>query len=166
MIRKGSAPESHDDLSATAMNLSASNLNNLADRNRLIASDVENPFQDEVCVQASGTESGRVTGFKRQRQQGTRIKGSVVVGIARQDQAMAQGLCILGLRLCHARRVPRIVHEFRRWSIRENLSCKKPGRNRTVEGPCHAADLASRAVRGRNLHEIHERKKIPPSRGG
>jgi hypothetical protein len=90
----------------------------------------------------------------------------VVVGIARQDQAMAQGLCILGLRLCHARRVPRIVHEFRRWSIRENLSCKKPARNRTVECPGHATDLACWAVRGQILHELHERKKTPPSCGG
>ena len=65
MIRKGSSPESHDDLSTTAMNLPASDLHDLPDRNRLIASDVENPFQDKVCVQAGGTESGRVTGFER-----------------------------------------------------------------------------------------------------
>jgi hypothetical protein len=117
MIRKGSAPEGHDDLGATAVNLPASDLNDLPDRHRLIAPDVENPFQDEVCVQSGSAERGRVSSFKRQRQQGTRIEGSVVVGIARQDQAMAQGFCILGLRLSHARRVPRIVSEVKRWCI-------------------------------------------------
>ena len=119
MIRKGSSPECDDDLSAAAVDLPASDLHDLPDRNRLVAPDVENPFQDEVCVQAGGTESGRVTGFECQREQGTRVEGSVVVGIAGQDEAMGQGLCILGLRLCHARRVPRIrkrVQESRCYS--------------------------------------------------
>jgi hypothetical protein len=66
----------------------------------------------------------------------------VVVGIAWQDQAMAQGLCVLGLRLSHARQVPRILSGFRRWSLREKLSCQDSVRNWTVTGPRGAADLA------------------------
>jgi hypothetical protein len=161
MIRKGSAPEGHDDLSATAVNLPSSDLHDLPDRHRLIAPDVENPFQDEVCVQSGSAERGRVSSFKRQCQQGTRVEGSVVVGIAWQDQAMAQGLCILGLRLSHARRVPRIVSEVKRWSIRENLSCRKPGRNRTVECGCGAASLACWPWAERFHTRIMSAKKHP-----
>jgi hypothetical protein len=84
-----------------------------------------------------------------------------VVGIAWQDQAMAQGLCVLGLRLGHTRQVPRIVSGFRRWSIRENLSCKKPGRNRTVERPLQLGKHGVLAVRGQISEEIRERKRIP-----
>ena len=135
-VRKGSSPETHDDLCTAAVDLPAADLDDLADRDRLVATEVEDPLQDEVGVEPGGAESGRVTGFEGQRQQGTRIEGPVVVGITRQDRrwvrVSASWGCVLVMR-----RVPRIRNggSRRLGLVRENLSCEKPGRNRTVERP-------------------------------
>ena len=101
-------PESHDDLGAAAMDLAATDLDDLADGDRLIATEVEDSLQDEIGIEPGGVECGRVTGLECEGEECAGIEGPVVVGITRQDQAMGEGLCFLGLSLGHAR-VPRIT---------------------------------------------------------
>jgi len=109
-IRQGCSPECDDDLGAATVYLPAPDLHNLADRNRFVAAKIKNSFQDEVGVQPGGTEGRRVAGLKGEGEQGTRIECPMVIGITRQDKAMSQGFEVLGLRLRHARRVPRNVN--------------------------------------------------------
>ena len=109
-IRQGCSPECDNDLGAATVDLPAPDLHNLADRNRFVAAKVEDSFQDEVGVQAGGTEGRRVAGLEGEGEQGTRIECPMVIGITRQDKVMSQGFKVLGLRLRHARRVPRNVN--------------------------------------------------------
>ena len=103
------------------MYLPAPDLHNLADRDGFVAAEVKNSFQDEVGVQPGGTEGRRVAGLEGKGEQGTRIECSMVIGIARQDKAMSQGFEVLGLRLRHARRVPRNVN----WSGHGAIAIKR-----------------------------------------
>ncbi len=142
-IRQWCSPECDDDLGAATVYLPAPDLDNLADRNGFVAAEVKDSFQDEVGVQPGGTEGRRVAGLEGKGEQGTRIECPMVIGITRQDKAMSQGFEVLGLRLRHARRVPRNVN----WSghgaiainrtyhaIRQTATCWKSS-DEAVLGP-------------------------------
>jgi hypothetical protein len=89
------------------MDLPAPDLHDLANRDRLVTSEIENPFENQIGIEPSSTEGGCVACLECKRQQGSGVKCAMVIGIARQDKAMGQGFDVLVRRLCHARRVPR-----------------------------------------------------------
>ena len=97
------------------MDLPAPDLDDLADRDRLIATEVEDALEHEIGVQPGGVEGGGVTGLEGQGKQRTGIQGPVVVGITRKHEAMGKCFFLPGLRRGHAR-VPRIMKgEAGRW---------------------------------------------------
>ena len=58
------AEECDDDLGAGAMDFAASDLHDLADRDRLIATDVEDSLEDEIGVQSGGSKGGGIGRFE------------------------------------------------------------------------------------------------------
>lgn len=100
------APECHDNLRASAVNLPAPDLHNIADGDRFVAAEIENTLKNEVGVEAGGPEGGGVTGLERQSKQGPCVQGSMMIGVAGQHEAMGQGFDVLRWGLWHARRVP------------------------------------------------------------
>ena len=76
------------------MDFPAPDLDDLADRNRLVAPEIEHSFQDEIGVQAGGSKGGGIAGLEGQREQNARVKRAVVVGVARQDEPMRQSFGI------------------------------------------------------------------------
>ncbi len=86
------------------MNFAASDLDDLADGHRFVAAEIQNSFQNEVGIQAGGSECGRVAGFEGQRQKDASVERAVVVGITRQNEAMGQCFGIVRVRFSHLRR--------------------------------------------------------------
>ena len=76
------------------MDLAASDLHDLADRNGLITPDVEHSFQDQVCIQSGGSKGRGVACLEGQREQDSGVERAVVVRIARQNQPVGQGFGI------------------------------------------------------------------------
>lgn len=87
------------------MDFAAFDLNDLADAYRLVTTDVEHPFQDEVGIEAGGPKSRRVGRLKRQGKQHSGVERSMVVRIAWQNQPMGQGFRINRVQIGHAHRV-------------------------------------------------------------
>ncbi len=147
-VRQGCAPQCNYDLGTAAMDLPASNLHNLADRNRFIAAQVEDSFEDEIGVQPGGTEGRRVAGLQGKSEEGSRVECPVVIGIARQDQAMSQSFEFLGLRFRHALRVPRALN----WTGRGAIAIKRTYhaiRQTATAGGQMKQPRGSRAIAGR-----------------
>ena len=76
------------------MDLSAPDLHDLADGNRLITPDVEHSLEDEVRVDSGGSKGGRIAGLEGKREQDSGVERAVVVGIARQHEPVGQGFGI------------------------------------------------------------------------
>jgi hypothetical protein len=53
-------------LGSGAMDFSTSDLNDLTDRHRFVTPDVENSFQNQICVQPGSAKRCRVGGLKRE----------------------------------------------------------------------------------------------------
>ena len=75
---------------AGAVDLAAPDLDHPADPDRLVAAQVEDPLQDQVGVQARGAIGRGIGRLERHREQDARVERAVMIGIARQDEAMGQ----------------------------------------------------------------------------
>lgn len=95
--------EGDDDLGAGAVNLAASDLDDLADGNRLIAADIEHSLEDEVCGCARGSKRGGVACLEGQREQSTGVERAIVVCIARQNKPVRKGFGVRLVRIGHER---------------------------------------------------------------
>ena len=114
------------------MDLAAPDLDHAADRDRLITAEVQDALQDQVGVEARGTEGRRITGFEGQGQEDARIERPMMVGVAREHEAMGQRFAFIRVQFGHARRVRRFeVGLLRTCSsdFRESLARAHSGRN-------------------------------------
>ena len=93
----GRSPERNNDLSTAPVDLPAPDLHDLAYRNGFVTAKIENAFENEVRVQSGGPEGGCVTRLEGEGKQCSRVEGSVVIGIAGQDEAMCQSFKVLRL---------------------------------------------------------------------
>ena len=84
-----------------AMDLPSPDLDHTADRNRLVAPEIQDPLQDQVGVQSRGPKRGCIAGLERQREQHPRVKRPVMVGITRQDKVMRQRFGIIRVQFAH-----------------------------------------------------------------
>lgn len=101
------AQEADDDLGPRAVQLAAADLDHAADRDRLVAAQVEDALEDEVRVEARGPEGGRISRLQGEGQQDAGIERPVVVGVAGQDEAVGPRLVFIPIRIGHAHRVRR-----------------------------------------------------------
>jgi hypothetical protein len=85
------------------VDLASSDLDHATDRYGLVTPEIQDSFQDQVGVQARGSERRRIAGLERQRKENSGVKRSVVIGVPWQDEAMGEGLGIIRVQFGHAR---------------------------------------------------------------
>ncbi len=96
------------------MNLPAPDLDDAADRHRLVTAQIEHSLQYQVGIQARGTKGSRVTGLECQRDKDARVKRAMMIGISRQDKMVGQDLGITGWRFGHVHQIRGLERKLRR----------------------------------------------------
>ena len=131
------------------MNFSTANLDDMTDRHRLVAAEIDHALEDQVGVRTGRAIGRRVARFKRQRHEHTRVQGSVVVRVARNDQAMRQGFDV---------RRRRHADLASRWLCRADESGRIMFKTNTVRGPGQLGQLAS--VHFLSFEEVNRRSSF------
>ena len=66
IIAEGWTPKADNDVGACALDFATANLDHSSDRDRLIAADIQNSFENQVGIQAGGAKRRRVTRLEGQ----------------------------------------------------------------------------------------------------